>query len=342
MSGGPVNARTVIGGTLLVLLCAIAVTGVPAFAHEVRPALLQITESSPDHFDVLWKQPSAGEWALRLRPSVSNGLLDRAPTDESVSSGFVIRRWQQLSAAHQSFDGATVEVKGLASTLTDVLVIVSFADGQTEQQILRPAEPSMQLQLRAGSTTAPLAYLRLGIEHILSGFDHLSFVLCLLLLVPNRLALVRTITAFTLGHSITLCAAARGWVQLNAPLIEALVALSILFVAVEVVRHQRGENGLTVQRPWLIALTFGLLHGFAFAGSLAQIGLPPQHIPLALGLFNVGVEIGQLLFIGAVLAVMGLGRRLLPALPVWTRSLTPYAIGTLAACWMYERLQLLT
>jgi hydrogenase/urease accessory protein HupE len=312
-----------------------------AAAHEVRPALLQITEVSPDRFDVLWKQPSAGEWALKLRPSVSNGLLDHEPDEETLSSGFVMRRWMGLTVPHRSFDGATIGIDGLASTLTDVLVSVSFADGQSVQQILRPARPSMQLQLKAGSSAAPIAYLRMGVEHILTGFDHLSFVLGLLLLVSSRLALVRTVTAFTLGHSITLCAAANGWVHVNAPLIEALVALSILFVAVEVVRHQRGQDGLTVQRPWLIALIFGLLHGFAFAGSLAQVGLPPQHIPLALLLFNVGVEIGQLLFIGVVLAGLVLCRYLLPPLPRWTRALAPYAIGTLAACWMYQRLPLL-
>jgi HupE/UreJ protein len=328
--------------TLLALLSLLGAVCMPVVAHEVRPALLQITESSPDHFEALWKQPSAGEWALKLRPSVSNGLLDRAPDEESVSSGFVIRRWHDSTLSRRSFDDATIDVQGLASTLTDVLVSVSFLDGRGLQQILRPGQPSVQLPSQAAGNTAPLAYLRLGIEHILTGFDHLSFVLGLLLLVRSRVVLVRTITAFTVAHSITLCAAARGWVHVNSSLIEALVALSILFVAVEVVRHQRGQDGLTVRRPWLIALAFGLLHGFAFAGSLSQVGLPPEHIPLALLLFNVGVEIGQLLFIGAVLLLTAAIARTLPALPRWTQAITPYAIGTLATFWVFQRLPLLT
>ncbi len=327
----------------MALMALLATVCTPVVAHEVRPALLQITESSPDRFEALWKQPSAGEWALKLHPSVSNGLLDRAPDEESVSSGFVIRRWHDSALPRRSFDDATIDVQGLASTLTDVLVSVSFLDGKGLQQILRPGQPSVQLPSKADGPAAPLAYLRLGIEHILTGFDHLSFVLGLMLLVRSRLVLVRTITAFTVAHSITLCAAARGWVHVNSSLIEALVALSILFVAVEVVRHQRGgQDSLTVRRPWLIALAFGLLHGFAFAGSLSQVGLPPEHIPLALLLFNVGVEIGQLLFIGAVLLLTTAITRTLPALPRWTQAITPYAIGTLAAFWVFQRLPLLT
>jgi hydrogenase/urease accessory protein HupE len=326
----------------LLWVMAATLAGGVAFAHEVRPALLQIIETAPDRFDVLWKQPSAGEWALKLRPIVSNGLLDGPPSDESGSSGFILRRWQQLAISRRSFDGATVSVEGLASTLTDVLVSVSFLDGQTLQQILRPGQSALQVPSKAAGSVAPVAYLRLGVEHILTGFDHLSFVLGLMLLVRNRVVLVRTITAFTVAHSITLCAAARGWIHVDPPLIEALVALSILFVAVEVVRHQRGRDGLTVRQPWLIALLFGLLHGFAFAGSLAQVGLPPQHIPLALLLFNVGVEIGQLLFIGAVLLLTAVGRHVVQALPRWSHAVTPYAIGTLAAFWLFERLPLLS
>jgi hydrogenase/urease accessory protein HupE len=186
------------------------------------------------------------------------------------------------------------------------------------------------------------AYLLLGIEHILTGFDHLSFVLGLLLLVRSRLTLVKTITAFTVAHSLTLAAAALKWVHVNPSVIEALVAFSIVFVALELVRAYRGHFGLTARYPWVIAFTFGLLHGFAFAGSLAQIGLPEHNIPLSLLLFNLGVEIGQLLFVGVVLIVIELLKRLPRPLPDWTSWIPPYAIGGLASFWVIERLHFLT
>jgi hydrogenase/urease accessory protein HupE len=185
-------------------------------------------------------------------------------------------------------------------------------------------------------------YLTLGIEHILTGFDHLSFVLGLVLLIRNRMLLLKTVTAFTLAHSITLAAAATGLVHPSAPVIEALVALSIVFVALELVRSWEGAApSLTSRRPWLIAFTFGLLHGFAFAGSLADIGLPPHNIPLALLLFNCGVEIGQLLFVGAVLSVIWVLHKVPAPRRLQLRIAVPYGIGALSTYWMLERLHVL-
>jgi len=311
-------------------------------AHEVRPAYLEITENTQHHFDVLWKQPSNGTLVIKLTPRVSNGLLDGKPSEESYANSFVVRRWEDLAFTRDSFDGATLDIQGLEFTITDALVNLTFSNGQQIQEILRPGTPSMQVHLTGTGKLPVPAYLRLGIEHILTGFDHLSFVLGLLLLVRSRVMLVKTITAFTIAHSITLVAAASGVVHVSAPVIESLVALSIVFVAVELARYYRGHEGLTVRYPWLISFTFGLLHGFAFAGSLAQIGLPPHNIPLALLLFNLGVEIGQLLFVAAVFAFIGLLRLLPRQLPTWTRWVAPYAIGALASYWMFERIHLLT
>jgi hydrogenase/urease accessory protein HupE len=311
-------------------------------AHEIRPAYLEISENPQHSFDVLWKQPSNGTLVLKLTPRVSNGLLDGEPAEESFANSFVVRRWENLPFTRDSFDGATLRIEGLEFTITDTLVNITFGNGQQIQEILRPGTPSIQLHLSGAGKMPVPAYLRLGIEHILTGFDHLSFVLGLLLLVRNRVTLVKTITAFTVAHSITLVAAASGFVHVRAPVIESLVALSIVFVAVELARCYRGHRGLTVQYPWLIAFTFGLLHGFAFAGSLAEIGLPPHNIPFALLLFNLGVEIGQLMFVAAVFALIALLRRLPRQLPVWTRWAAPYAIGTLASYWMFERIHVLT
>ena len=313
-----------------------------SLAHEIRPAYLQITETADHRFDVLWKQPSVGTQLLRLDPSVSNGLLDAKPSEESVANSFVVRRWRNLAVARDSFDGATIRVEGLQYTITDALISISFSNGQEIQEILRPRSPALIVHLTGTGKLPVPAYLLLGIEHILTGFDHLSFVLGLLLLVRSRLTLVKTITAFTVAHSLTLAAAALGLVHVNPSVIEALVAFSIVFVALELVRSYRGHYGLTARYPWLIAFTFGLLHGFAFAGSLAQIGLPEHNIPLSLLLFNVGVEIGQLLFVGVVLLLIALLRRLPRRLPHWTTWIPPYAIGGLASFWVLQRLHFLT
>jgi hydrogenase/urease accessory protein HupE len=311
-------------------------------AHEIRPAYLQITETADHRFDVLWKQPSVGTQLLRLVPQVSNGLLDAKPAEESVANSFLVRRWTHLAVTRDSFDGATIRIDGLEYTITDALVSISFANGQDIQEILRPRSPSLVVHLTGTGNVPVPAYLLLGIEHILTGFDHLSFVLGLLLLVRSRLTLIKTITAFTVAHSLTLAAAALGLVHVNPSVIEALVAFSIVFVAVELVRAYRGQYGLTARYPWLIAFTFGLLHGFAFAGSLAQIGLPEHNIPLSLLLFNVGVEIGQLLFVGAVLLLIALLHRLPRRLPHWTTWIPPYAVGGLASFWVLQRLHFLT
>jgi hydrogenase/urease accessory protein HupE len=328
-------------GLLGCLLLALSGTpwGSAALAHEVRPAYLQIQETAPDTFSVLWKQPAAGPMVLHLDPSISNGLLNSSPTQEFTANSFLIRKWEGLHADRDSFDGATIEVEGLKETITDALLSVSFLSGQDIQAILKPSTPSTMIHLTGTGKLAVAAYLRLGVEHILTGFDHLAFVLGLVLLIRGRLLLLKTITAFTVAHSITLAAAALGLVHPSPPVIEALVALSIVFVALELVRAWQGEEGLTVRQPWIIAFTFGLLHGFAFAGSLAEIGLPPHNIPLALLLFNCGVEVGQLLFVSAALLVIAALRALPPLMRLRLRLAVPYSIGTLATYWMFERLQ---
>jgi len=327
--------------TLSLAILAMAGLSLQAQGHEIRPAYLEITETGQDRFDVLWKQPSNGAMALHLEPKVSNGLLDRMPTEESSANSFVVRRWQNLPIARDSFDGATIRVEGLQNSITDALVNVTFTSGQQIQEILKPSNPSTTVHLTGTGKLPVPAYLTLGIEHILTGYDHLSFVLGLLLLVSGRLKLIKTITAFTIAHSITLAGAAMGYVHVSPPVIESLVALSIIFVAVELARYYRGHAGLTVRYPWVIAFTFGLLHGFAFAGSLAEIGLPQHNIPLALLLFNVGVELGQLIFVLTVLAFIWLLRYLPRQLPHWAHWLSPYAIGTFASFWMIQRVHFL-
>ena len=325
----------------LLLLLALCLAPICARAHEVRPAYFQVSQDGPHHFEVTWKQPTQGDMALRLVPRLSNGWLNTPPRDQFASGSFFIRAWSITAPQADPLSGATLTVDGLDRSITDVLVVMRLSEGRELQSIIRPDHPSLRLSFATTQGLPVPAYLRLGIEHILTGIDHLMFVLGLLLLVGIRWRLVKAITAFTLAHSITLGANAVGLVTVPSAVIEALVALSIVFVAGELIRSIRGQGSLTQRWPWVIAFTFGLLHGFAFAGALAEVGLPKNAIPLSLLMFNLGVEIGQLLFVGAAIVAILALRQIWKRLPrAWSRLARPtpaYAIGSFAAYWFIER-----
>jgi hypothetical protein len=177
----------------------------------------------------------------------------------------------------------------------------------------------------------------LGIEHILTGIDHLLFVLALLIITHGGWKLVKTVTAFTLSHSITLTAATLGWVHVPQRPVEAIIALSIVFVAAEIVRGRRGSMGITARAPWVVAFSFGLMHGLGFASGLSEAGLPVAHIPTALFFFSIGVETGHFLFIGVVLFLVALGRRMKLSPSKRLQLLPPYAIGAVAMFWVIQR-----
>ena len=340
---------------LLIYLAAAA----PVTAHEIRPALLNITQRDPHHYDILWKQPVNGEVAVHLEPRLSGGALDREPNLVTVTPSFALKLWKNIADGTQPLDGQTLTIQGLERTITDVLVNVTLSDGRSIQQFLKPQHTSVRLDLRARAAPPVGAYLSLGIEHILTGVDHLLFVFGLLLLVGRSWALLKTITAFTVAHSVTLAATALGWLHIRSSVVEALVALSIVVLAVELAKRRDGgqatdvdrgasgtrllagdidtQAGLTSRYPWLIAFLFGLLHGCAFAGALAEVGLPQEHIPLALFLFNVGVETGQLLFIAAAAAALWLAGRWIHSTPAWAQRAVPYAIGIFSSYWLIER-----
>jgi len=232
--------------------------------------------------------------------------------------------------------GENVLIRGLSSTVIDALARFERLDGTTQVVRLTPSEPSFTVTAAESWLQVAATYTVLGVEHILLGIDHLLFVLALLMLVPNVRTLVWTITSFTLAHSLTLAAATLGWVHVPQAPVEAVIALSILFVAMEIVHWRQGRPGITRRWPWLVAFTFGLLHGFGFAGALSEIGLPEHAIPLALLFFNLGVEIGQLVFIGTVFAVSLMLRRI--AWPGWAWRVPVYAIGSMAAFWTIQRI----
>jgi hydrogenase/urease accessory protein HupE len=307
----------------------------PCAAHEVRPSYLELREDRPDEFDVLFKTPMRGELRLALVAAFSGRVEAVTPVTTRATGDAAVQTWR--FRALDPLRGQTVRIDGLENTMTDALVRVAFVDGTSWLRRLTPQEPSATIpRLQSGWSVAGL-YLGLGVEHILLGIDHLLFVLALIIITRGTWRLVKTVTAFTVAHSITLALATLGYVRVPPAPVEALIALSIVFVAVEIVRLRQGREGLTARAPWLVAFAFGLLHGLGFAGALSQVGLPAGHIPAALLFFNVGVEIGQLLFIATALGLSALVRRIRISAPRWSGLAAPYAIGSVAMFWVIER-----
>jgi len=321
-----------------VLLAALLLAPVPRAApaaHEVRPAYLQLRQTSADTWDVLWKVPAMGDLRLAIYVELPSEVVALGEPHGLFLDDAYVERWSVR--APEGLDGRTVRIAGLEATRIDVLVRVQHANGTTQTLRVLPAQPSFTVEAVASLWGVARTYLALGVEHILLGVDHLLFVLALLLLVKGWRRLVGTLTTFTLAHSITLALASLGLVDVPGPPVEACIALSIVFVAAEVLREGEAEGGLTARAPWVVAFAFGLLHGLGFAGALHDVGLPQHAIPTALLFFNLGVEAGQLAFVAAALALLAAARRLPLGLPSWSRRLVPYGIGTLAVFWVLER-----
>jgi hydrogenase/urease accessory protein HupE len=320
------------------LVALVACWSCATLAHEVRPAYLELRETAPDTYDVVWKVPGQGEdLRLALYVEMPAGTIEVTPPRASFANNAFAQRWSVKRS--NGFAGSTLRVTGLDATLTDALVRVQTLDGNVQVTRLTPATPSFVVDAKPQRLAVAATYLRLGVEHILLGYDHLLFVLALILIVRNRRLLVLTVTAFTLAHSITLALATLGIVHVPGRPVEAVIALSILLLATEIFRVRRGEASLTARWPWAVAFTFGLLHGFGFANALAETGLPHGDIPLALFTFNVGVELGQLAFIGVVIGALALVRRISLPTFVVRRALptAAYGIGTLSAFWLIGR-----
>jgi hydrogenase/urease accessory protein HupE len=309
-----------------------------ATAHEARPAYMQVTEIAPQRYEILWRTPvlSGMRLPVVLRfPENTRNVTE--PVVRELSDSLVERRVIEASG---SLTGTRIDMVGLQATITDVLVRVQMLDGTYSTTLVRPSKPWIDIVTSRSSLQVASAYLMHGIEHILFGYDHLLFVLALILIVRRGRVLLITVTAFTIAHSITLSLATLGVVHVPGPPVEATIALSILLLACEIIRSDRGQPSLTAQWPWLVAFSFGLLHGFGFASALTEIGLPQGDIPLALFAFNVGVEAGQLMFIAAVLGALRLARWIKFPVVVerHARLATTYSIGIMAAYWFVERL----
>jgi hydrogenase/urease accessory protein HupE len=324
---------------LLLIACALCMACLgPASAHEVRPAYLQIEELPGGEAAVVWKQPMQGDMAIRLQPRLSNGWLEAVPVDQYAAGGYLVRTWRILDA--RGVAGARLDIDGLKDTRTDVLVRVHRRDLPEFGAVIRPEEPSIVIPAHH-AVGSGMAFLALGVEHILSGPDHLLFVLGLLLLVRGRRALLATITSFTVAHSLTLAAATLRLVDVSIPLVETLIAMSILFLAPEVIRARQGGTSLTLRKPWLVAFGFGLLHGIGFATGLTSLELGRVELASALVLFNVGVEIGQIVFVALICVLSRAVQRFDVRWPAGGLQLPAYVIGGLGAFWTLQNAAIL-
>ena len=319
--------------TILLLLLSFTNT---AMADEIRPGYLELNTSDGLVYSVKWKVPMKGDLVLSLKPVLPDSCAERIPPSSMKSGGAMITRWSLTCAT--GIYKKQIRIDGLENTMTDVLVRVVHQDGVTQMVRLTPSETGFEVAAKTSNLDVIKVYTALGIEHILLGVDHLLFVFALLLIVRGWRRLIGTITAFTLAHSITLAAATMGYVHVPQAPVESVIALSILFLATEIIHNRQGRPGLAKRFPWLVAFIFGLLHGFGFAGALAEIGLPQQSIPLALLFFNVGVELGQLLFVAAVVGAGWVLKKLLAQKVLNGGEIAAsYLIGSLSAFWLIER-----
>jgi hydrogenase/urease accessory protein HupE len=324
-------------GVLASLIVAtLLLSSAPALAHDARPAYLELVATDAAIFELRWKRPVLEGRAPTMELALPAGCRDVVPpVSSNLGDALLERRLIDCGAA--GLVGEQIKFPGLDQTLSDVLVRIVLPDGNTFTQLAKASRPWVVVEGVPSAWAVAWQYLQLGVEHILFGFDHLLFVLALLLIVRGWQRVLATVTAFTVAHSITLAVATLGFVHVPGPPVEATIALSIVFLGSELVKLNHGQPSLTARAPWLVASSFGLLHGLGFAGALADVGLPRAEIPLALLTFNLGVELGQLVFVFMALAAVWLLQRIRKDWPAWAVQVPAYGIGSLAAFWLVER-----
>lgn len=311
-----------------------------AHGHALQPGYASLEQVGDNTWQVYWRKPDVSGRPMPIDLSLPAGCAPQTGPLASAREGAWEASW--TAVCDGPFAGGTVSIPGLEKTRTDVLVRISPLESTTVSLRLTAAEPSAIVPANPSSLDVFTAYVGLGFEHILEGWDHLLFLFALLVLIRGFWRLVGAVTAFTVAHSLTLAAATLGWIAFPPAPVEAVIALSIVFLASEIALSGDGRARLSQSAPWLVTFAFGLLHGLGFAGALKEIGLPQSDIPLALLAFNVGVEAGQLAFVVAALAVLTLISRLLlkgPLLAYRPVSLfMAYAIGGLSSFWLIERI----
>lgn len=308
-------------------------------ADEFKPAYLQLKQTSVDTFDVLWKAPAQDEYTtIKVKPVFPDDTTKVSDVRSFYSNGTMVQRWQIESKG--GMQGKIIRFPEMPDSNLDILVRLERLDGSEQLQRILPTQPSFEIKSSPGSLEVVKTYTVIGFEHILLGFDHLLFVLALVMIVKTIRLLFFTVTAFTVAHSITLSLATLGVIHVSGPPVEAVIALSIVFVASEILHRRQGRESLATRKPWIVAFAFGLLHGLGFAGALAEVGLPSNAIPLALLFFNIGVELGQITFIIAVLAIYKLLTKIVGLRYDLSKfePLPVYLIGGIASYWVFERI----
>ena len=331
--------NTLRSGRSWVFVCLLVSSSL-AWAHESRPAYLEVKETAPGQFSLLWRTPMLSGMRLPIGLQLPDDVRNlKEPTTEELADSILTR--YSIDAGSNGLAGKRIEFPGLQGTITDVLVRVEMLDGRSWTTIVHASQPWVEITAAQTRLQVMGSFVVQGIRHILFGADHMLFVLGLLLIVKDRWMLLKTITAFTVAHSITLAIATFGYAEAPVLPLNAAVALSILFLGPEIVRSWRGETSFTIRHPWVVAFAFGLLHGFGFASALTSAGLPKAELPIALLSFNVGVEIGQLSFVALILLLERSFRILRVRWPRWAEALPGYAVGSLGAFWTIQRLAIM-
>ena len=325
----------------LALLSALWIVATSAVsAHEARPCYLEVDETATGQYQLLWRTPVLAGMRLPVVLGLPDSFKDlKGPEIEELSDSLLERHW--ISAGPGGLAGQRIEFPGLQATITDVLVRVKFLDGRSWSVIVHPSQPFIDITAQQSHLGVVTGYIAHGIRHICLGADHLLFLLGLLLIVRDRWMLVKTVSAFTVAHSITLALATLGYVSAPVVPLNAAIALSILFLGPEIVRVWRGQSSLTIRHPWVVAFVFGLLHGLGFASALTSAGLPRSELPLALVGFNLGVEIGQLGFVLLIVLLERAFRVLQIRWPHWVEAVPGYTVGSLGAFWTIQRVAML-
>lgn len=319
-----------------VLAGAAVLLALPAGAHKLAPSLLELRPGAEGQYQVRWKTPLQRPAGVEIEPVVP-AHCEPLSSPRAVPEATSVSLLWSVDCGEAGLVGSEFSVTGLAASATNALVNIELSDGRKFRAVIHANSPTFVVPERQRALDVARDYCLLGFKHILSGFDHLLFVLGLILLVSSRRQLLYTVTSFTLGHSVTLSIAALGFVRFPTRLVEVLIAATIVALAVEIARPQTGRRTLMRRFPWAVAFAFGLLHGFGFAGALAEIGLPQEEIPLALFTFNVGIELGQLAFVAVILVLRSLFQRSVERVPAWLVRVPVYGMGAVAVYWCLDR-----
>ena len=305
-------------------------------ADDIRLSYLEITEKQAQRYSILLKLPSKDNKKLPIEMLMPKGCTLASPKISQLINSTYLDTWQ-IKCSEELINNPLF-FKGLKETNMELLLRVELLSGISHSTLIGSSQSSYTMPKNESYWKVVQTYTWLGITHILLGFDHLLFVFALLLIVNSMRRLLWTITAFTLAHSLTMAVATLGIVHIPQAPVEAIIALSILFLAMEIMHEKQGKVGLTSRYPWLIAFIFGLLHGFGFAGALAEIGLPQQAITLALIFFNMGVELGQLMFIVTIVSIItALKHFTNPNFLNILQTVVIYMIGGISSYWLIER-----